>query len=113
MSIDTRAYARQRKVGFQLSDLVEAEYTATELKDAHYNVDELKEMGFSATAMRVAGFNSRQLRAARYKLTELQEGGFAWQDLGKRRRACPPPHPPQALRQLHTFTKMLASANPT
>jgi len=70
-----------KKVGFQLYDLVEGEYTASELKDALYDAEQLKEVGFSSGALKVAGFNSRQLHAARYKLREMQEGGFAWQDL--------------------------------
>ena len=71
-----------RKVGFELYELVEGEYSATELRDANYDSIELKEVGFTAKALRMAGFTSKQLHAARYRLREMQEGGVPWQDLG-------------------------------
>ena len=38
-------------MGFQLADLVDGSYSATELKAAHYRAEELKAHGFSAVSI--------------------------------------------------------------
>ena len=62
-------------MGFELFDMVDGGYTATELKAAQYSAEELKEVSFSAGALRVAGFTSKQLQDALYSLRNAVGGG--------------------------------------
>ena len=50
-----------RKIGFELYDLVEGQYTATDLRAARYEADELREMGFTAGLLPTAVMSGRIL----------------------------------------------------
>ena len=81
-TIMTDLVASGYDAGYELGQLKEVGFSATDCKAAGYTCEELRAVGFSAKECRGAGWSCTELRDAEVPLLELKDCGFSAKQLG-------------------------------